>query len=80
MDPTARWTRLRGRHLSILSALVARQIEAQGGEVAVAALREAREVLGSVTSEEMAALSELQDAELLRRWTVRPEEDREGPG
>lgn len=78
-DPTERWTRLRGRHLTILGALVDRQMDALGGEFSRRRLSEVREILAHVTAEELAELQDLLDAELLRRWSTRPEEDREGP-
>lgn len=78
-DPTERWTRLAGRHLSILSALIDRQLESLGVEVPMGRLRDARAVLAEATVEELAALAERIDEEFVRRWSIRPEEDREGP-
>ena len=79
MDPTERWTRLTGRHLTIVEALIDRHLELLGVDVSPRRLRNSREVLAHATPEELEALYGQLGEEVLRRWRLTPEQDREGP-
>lgn len=68
-DPSDRVTRLSGRHLSILDALVVIRVEMQGGDVEVRRVQEAREVLAHVTLDELDGLRERLGEEFVSRWT-----------
>lgn len=79
-DPTERWTRLTGRHLTILGALIDRHLGLLGADVSPQRMRDSREVLAHATREELGALWQQLGEEVLRRWRLTPEQDQEGPG